>query len=255
MQKAISYEEKRHIELLENGLDTEKETRRWDEVTQTTLPMRSKENVQDYRYFPEPDIVDINLTDEYIEEIRRQIPEMPADKRIRFVTEYKISEDDAAILNSSEKLSAYYENIVKLTGEPILSANFILSELLRRLKETGEEIGSEKFTPEELSYIIKITAENKINNNTAKKVFRKMFEEGINPENYIKEKGLIQVQDENLIRNIVKKVISDNPASISDIKNGKDRAFGFLVGQVMKESKGKANPQMVNLILKEEIKM
>lgn len=255
VQKAISYEEKRHIELLENGLDTEKETRRWDEVTQTTLPMRSKENVQDYRYFPEPDIVDINLTDEYIEEIRRQIPEMPADKRIRFVTEYKISEDDSAILNSSEKLSAYYENIVKLTGEPILSANFILSELLRRLKETGEEIGSEKFTPEELSYIIKITAENKINNNTAKKVFRKMFEEGINPENYIKEKGLIQVQDENLIRNIVKKVISDNPASISDIKNGKDRAFGFLVGQVMKESKGKANPQIVNLILKEEIKM
>lgn len=251
--KAMEYEEKRHIELLEKGENSVKETRRWDEQTQVTIPMRSKENVQDYRYFPEADITDFKLTEEYVEEIRKQIPELPAARRKRFVEEYGITKDDAEILNSGIDISSYYERLVELTKEPILTANFFLSEFLRRLKDSQEEIGNEKFSIEQLGYLLTQVAGKKINNNMAKKIFRKMFEEGVDPEEYIKREGLNQVEDEGLIVKIVETVLSNNLQSIEDIKNGKDRAFGFLVGQVMKESKGKANPQMVNELIRKEM--
>lgn len=251
--KAMEYEEKRHIELLEKGENSVKETRRWDEQTQVTIPMRSKENVQDYRYFPEADITDFKLTEEYVEEIRKQIPELPAARRKRFVEEYGITKDDAEILNSGVDISSYYERLVELTKEPILTANFFLSEFLRRLKDSQEEIGNEKFSIEQLGYLLTQVAGKKINNNMAKKIFRKMFEEGVDPEEYIKREGLNQVEDEGLIVKIVETVLSNNLQSIEDIKNGKDRAFGFLVGQVMKESKGKANPQMVNELIRKEM--
>lgn len=251
--KAMEYEEKRHIELLEKGENSVKETRRWDEQTQVTIPMRSKENVQDYRYFPEADITDFKLTEEYVEEIRKQIPELPAARRKRFVEEYGITKDDAEILNSGVDISSYYERLVELTKEPILTANFFLSEFLRRLKDSQEEIGNEKFSIEQLGYLLTQVAGKKINNNMAKKIFRKMFEEGVDPEEYIKREGLNQVEDEGLIIKIVETVLSNNLQSIEDIKNGKDRAFGFLVGQVMKESKGKANPQMVNELIRKEM--
>lgn len=252
--KAMEYEEKRHIELLEKGENSVKETRRWDEQTQVTIPMRSKENVQDYRYFPEADITDFKLTEEYVEEIRKQIPELPAARRKRFVEEYGITKDDAEILNSGVDISSYYERLVELTKEPILTANFFLSEFLRRLKDSQEEIGNEKFSIEQLGYLLTQVAGKKINNNMAKKIFRKMFEEGVDPEEYIKREGLNQVEDEGLIVKIVETVLSNNLQSIEDIKNGKDRAFGFLVGQVMKESKGKANPQMVNELIRKGMK-
>ncbi len=251
--RAMEYEEKRHKELLEKGENTVKETRRWDEQNQLTIPMRSKENVQDYRYFPEADITDFKLTQEYIEEIRRQLPELPAERRKRFVQEYGIAKDDAEILNTNVDISRYYEELVKMTKEPVLTTNFFLSEFLRRLKDSESEIGNEKFSMEQFAYLLRQLAEKKINNNIAKKIFRKMFEEGTDPEEYIKSEGLVQVQDEGLIAGIVAEVVNRNPQSIEDIKNGRDRAFGFLVGQVMKESKGKANPQMVNELLKKEI--
>lgn len=251
--KAMEYEEKRHIELLEKGENSVKETRRWDEQNQITIPMRSKENVQDYRYFPEADITDFKLTEAYVEEIRKKLPELPAAKRKRFVEEYGVTKDDAEILNSDMEISSYYEKLVSLTKEPILTANFFLSEFLRRLKDSDANIGNEKFSMEQLGYLLTQVAGKKINNNIAKKIFRKMFEEGVDPEEYIQKEGLAQVQDEGLIAQIVASVLSKNLQSIEDIKNGKDRAFGFLVGQVMKESKGKANPQMVNELIKKEM--
>lgn len=167
--------------------------------------------------------------------------------------EYGIAKDDAEILNTNVDISRYYEELVKMTKEPVLTTNFFLSEFLRRLKDSESEIGNEKFSMEQFVYLLRQLAEKKINNNIAKKIFRKMFEEGTDPEEYIKSEGLVQVQDEGLIAGIVAEVVNRNPQSIEDIKNGRDRAFGFLVGQVMKESKGKANPQMVNELLKKEI--
>lgn len=251
--KAMEYEEARHIELLEKGENTLKETRRWDEQNQVTISMRSKENVQDYRYFPEADIVDITLTDEYIENVRKSLPELPAQKRKRFMEQYGLTKDDAEVLNADLEISSYFEKLISLTKNPTLTANFFLSEFLRRLKDSEQAIGNEKFTSKQFAFLLDELSDKKINNNTAKKIFRKMFEEGVDPKEYIEQEGLAQVQDEDFIVEIVRNVLAENPQSIQDIKNGKDRAFGFLVGQVMKASKGKANPQIVNELLKQEI--
>lgn len=249
--KAMEFEVKRHVELLEKGENTVRETRRWDDVKGETISMRSKESVQDYRYFPEPDVVNIEVSDEFIEKVRKTLPELPDQKRERFVSEYKIPEYDANVLTASKELSAYYEEIVSMTNEPKLTSNFIMSELLRRMKDEDLELSGLKFELKEFATLLNFVKDGKINNNAAKKVFRKMFEEGKNPEDVIKEEGLIQVQDEGAIKEVVQSVLDANPQSIEDYRNGKDRAFGFLVGQVMKESKGKANPQKVNELLKE----
>lgn len=249
--KAMEFEVKRHVELLEKDENTVRETRRWDDVKGETISMRSKESVQDYRYFPEPDVVNIEVSDEFIEKVRKTLPELPDQKRERFVSEYKIPEYDANVLTASKELSAYYEEVVSLTKEPKLTSNFIMSELLRRMKDEDLELSGLKFELKEFAMLLNFVKDGKINNNAAKKVFRKMFEEGKKPEDVIKEEGLIQVQDEGAIKEVVQNVLDANPQSIEDYRNGKDRAFGFLVGQVMKESKGKANPQKVNELLKE----
>lgn len=251
--KAMQYEVVRHRELLLKGENTEKETRRWSEEDQKTISMRSKDSVQDYRYFPEPDIVNINLTDEYISNIQAQIPELPSAIRARFISDYGITEDDARLLTMSTSLSTYYEELCKLSEEPVLSFNFVSSEFLRRLNEANMSIGEERFAIEDFAYLIRQIADAKINNNAGKKVFRAMFEEGVRPDEYIKSHGLVQMDDQEEIRKIVLSVLEANPQSIEDYKNGKDRAFGFLVGQTMKQSRGKANPQTVNQLLKEEI--
>ena len=251
--KAMEYEEKRHIELLEKGENSLKETRRWDEQNQVTISMRSKENVQDYRYFPEADIVDFVISEEYINEIRDSLPELPSEKRKRFIKEYGVTQDDATILNSSKEISTYFEKLIALTEDKQVTTNFFLSEFLRRLKDSDATIGNEKFDINQFAFLLNQISQKKINNNMAKKIFRKMFEDGIDPKEHIEKEGLTQVQDEGFILNIVKEVLSQNPQSIDDLKNGKDRAFGFLVGQVMKQSKGKANPQIVNTLLKKEI--
>jgi aspartyl/glutamyl-tRNA(asn/gln) amidotransferase subunit B len=249
----MEYEEKRHIELLEKGENSLKETRRWDEQNQVTISMRSKENVQDYRYFPEADIVDFVISEEYINAVKDSLPELPSEKRKRFIKEYGVTHDDASILNSSKEISAYFEKLIALTEDKQVTTNFFLSEFLRRLKDSDSTIGNEKFDINQFAFLLNQISQKKINNNMAKKIFRKMFEDGIDPKDHIEKEGLTQVQDEGFILDIVKEVLSQNPQSIDDLKNGKDRAFGFLVGQVMKQSKGKANPQIVNTLLKKEI--
>lgn len=252
-QKAMEFEEKRHKELLSQNLNTKKETKRWDDTTSSTILMRSKESVNDYRYFPEPDIVDINLSKEYVDEIKKSLPELPSQKRERFIKDFSIPEYDANILTSQKEIANYFEDMIKLFNDPKMISNWIMTELLRRMNDEDILLDDLKFTKEDFSNLLKTINEGKINNNAGKKVFRVMFEEGKKPEEIIKDLGLIQIQDEDAMLGFVKEAIEKNPQSIEDYKNGKDRAFGFLVGQVMKISKGKANPQTVNKLLKEEL--
>lgn len=249
--KALEFEQKRHASLLDEGLNTKKETRRWDEDKQETIHMRSKENVQDYRYFPEPDIVDISLTDEDITNIKNNLEELPDEKRQRFMKDYQIPEYDAKVLTSSREVSSYFEDIAKAIDNKKLVSNWIMTELLRRTKDEEISLDELKFTKQDFIELLKLISDSKINNNAGKKVFRKMFEDGKKPMDIVKEDGLLQVGDESEIKQMVQAVLDQNEASINDYKNGKDRAFGFLVGQVMKASRGKANPQIVNKLLKE----
>ncbi|KDR95687.1 aspartyl/glutamyl-tRNA(Asn/Gln) amidotransferase subunit B [Peptoclostridium litorale DSM 5388] len=251
--KALEYEEKRHRELLEKGEDSKKETRRWDDVKNVTISMRSKESVDDYRYFPEPDVVDIKLDDAFMDRVKDMLPELPDTKRERFISTYDIPEYDAKVLTSSKEIASYFEDVMKLIDNSKLVSNWIMTELLRRVNDEGIELDELKFAKDDFAKLLEFISSGKINNSAGKKVFREMFETGKKAEEIIKEKGLVQVQDEGEIKKIVEEIVNANPQSIEDYKNGKDRAFGFLVGQVMKASKGKANPQIVNKLLKEII--
>lgn len=251
--KAAEYEQQRHIELLEKGEDTKKETRRWDDVQNITISMRSKETADDYRYFPEPDVVDIVLDDEFINKVRSQLPELPDAKRARLMAEYEIPEYDAKVLTASKEVSNYFEDMLRLIDNPKLVSNWIMTELLRRVNEEEVALSELKFEKQDFAKLLELIASGTINNNAGKKVFREMFELGKKPEDIIKEQGLVQIQDEDAIKNIVEEVLGRNPQSIEDFKNGKDKALGFLVGQVMKESKGKANPQLANKLIMEII--
>lgn len=252
--KAIEYEEKRHIALLKEGKDTKRETRRWDEMKNETIVMRLKESVSDYRYFPEPDIVEMNIHRDWVNKIKGDLPELPHARRERFIKEYDLPEYDAGVLTDSKKLADFYEETVKLANDPKSVSNWIMGDMLRRLKDEGLEIHEIRFTSKDLADLIKLIDTGKISNKVGKKVFRTMFEEGKDPNTIVKEKGLTQISDEGEIRKMVQEVIDNNPQSIEDYNNGKDRALGFLVGQVMKASRGKANPQMVNKLLREMIK-
>ncbi|SHJ46997.1 Asp-tRNA(Asn)/Glu-tRNA(Gln) amidotransferase subunit GatB [Tepidibacter formicigenes] len=251
--KAMEYEEKRHKELLENGENTVRETRRWDDSQNKTISMRSKESVQDYRYFPEPDVVDIKISEEFINDVKENLPELPDAKRARFIKEYSLPDYDAKVLTGSKEISNYFEEVVKEFNDPKMISNWIMTELLRRVNDEGITLNDLKFNINDFAYLLKVISQGKINNNAGKKVFREMFETGKKPEDIIKEKGLAQIQDEGAIKEIVINILNENMQSVEDYKNGKDRALGFLVGQVMKASKGKANPQIVNKLIIESI--
>ncbi|MBF8984348.1 Asp-tRNA(Asn)/Glu-tRNA(Gln) amidotransferase subunit GatB [Lutibacter sp. B2] len=251
--KAIEYEEKRHIHLLEKSENTVKETRRWDDAKNETIRMRSKEYAQDYRYFPEPDLGTIEIDYDWIEKIRETIPELPNDKKKRFIKEYNLPEKDIDVLMITKKMANFFEDVVKEFKDVNMVSNWIRIELYRRLKENNTEIDDIKFSIEDFSKFLELIKKGTINNNAGKKVFKEMYETGKTPEMIVKEKGLIQIEDEEQIRDIVKQVLKENPKSIEDFKNGKDRALGFLIGQVMKLSRGKANPQIVNTLIKEEL--
>ncbi|RKD28996.1 Asp-tRNA(Asn)/Glu-tRNA(Gln) amidotransferase subunit GatB [Thermohalobacter berrensis] len=252
--KAMEYEEKRHKKLLEEGKDTRRETRRWDESKNETIVMRVKENVEDYRYFPEPDIVELEIDREWVENIRENLPELPHVKKERFIKEYGLPEYDAEVITSSRALANFYEETNNYAKDPKQISNWIMGDVLRRLNEEEMEIEDIKFTPKDLADLLKLINEGKINNKIGKKVLRTMFEEGKDPNTIVKEKGLIQITDENKLREIVENVIAENEQSVIDYRNGKDRALGYLVGQVMKATRGKANPQMVNKLILEMIK-
>ena len=252
--KAIEFEEKRHKELLSKGENTLRETRRWDEVAGETIVMRTKFGPSDYRFANEPDIPAIMVDKAWVEEIRKSLPELPHAKKNRFMKEYSLSEYDAGVLTQSQDLAHFFEETLEHVGDPKLVGNWMMGDVLRRLKDEEKEIEDLHLKSKDLGDLINLVKEGKINNNTGKKVLREMFETGKTPGDIVQEKGLIQISDQGELEKMVEEILDANPQSIEDFKNGKDRAIGFLVGQIMKASKGKANPQLVNKLLMERIK-
>lgn len=249
--RAIEYETSRQIEVIENGGRVIQETRLWDEEQGVTRPMRSKEEAMDYRYFPEPDLPKVIISDERLEKVKKEMPEFADEKAKRFVEEYKLNEKEAATLAGEPELAEYYEIMVKESGEPKLSANWMLTEVLRVLKE--KNIGIEKFSVSSgnIAKLITLIKTNVISSKIAKEVFELLLSEDKDPEIIVKEKGLIQITDNSEIEKIVEQVLEENQQSVEDYKAGKSNALKYLVGQAMRLSKGKANPQMINeLILK-----
>ncbi len=250
---AIEYEAKRHQLLLEEGKNTNKETRRWNDQIGETVFMRSKEHVQDYRYFPEPDIVDFEIDDAWIEGVRATIPELPLAKKERFVSVYELPDYDAGVLVSDRALAAYFETVVERVGDAKLVSNWIMTELLRRMKDEETSFDALKFGIEDFERLLEMVKENTVSTSAAKKIFRGMFEQGEKPDELLESLGLKQISDEDALGKLVDEVLEQNPQSIEDYRSGKGRALGFLVGQVMKASRGKANPQMVNELLRERL--
>ncbi|TDT58410.1 Asp-tRNA(Asn)/Glu-tRNA(Gln) amidotransferase subunit GatB [Fonticella tunisiensis] len=253
VERALEYEAKRQMEAYERGEKIIQETRRWDEGRGETVTMRSKEEAHDYRYFPEPDMIYLSVDDEWIESIRKSLPELPDARRRRYINEFGLPEYDSEILTSSKKLADFFEECVNEGGRPKEISNWIMGEILRTLKDRSMEIEDIKFAPGHLVKLVSLVDKGTISGTIAKKVFKDMFETGEDPEKIVKEKGLVQVSDEGAIRELINKVLDENPQSVADFKAGKTKAMGFIVGQVMKASKGKANPQIVNKILTEEL--
>ena len=249
--RAIEYETNRQIEVIENGGRVVQETRLWDEEQGVTRPMRSKEEAMDYRYFPEPDLPKIIISNDRLEKVKKEMPEFADKKTKRFIEEYKLNEKEAITLATEPELAEYYEEIVKKSDEPKLSANWMLTEILRVLKE--KNIGIEQFSvsSENIAKLIKLIKSNVISSKIAKEVFEILQVENKDPEIIVKEKGLIQITDNSEIEKIVEQILEENQQSVEDYKAGKSNALKYLVGQAMKLSRGKANPQMINeLILK-----
>ena len=250
--RAIDYEIDRQIDVLEACGTIEQETLRWDDVSGKTFSMRNKENAQDYRYFPEPDLVAIKLSTEYIENIKNNLPELPESRKQRYLKDYQLSEKDANIITASKYLSDLFENAIKVCNNPKAVKNWIISDISRILNEKEMDAKNIPYTAEELGKLVILIDKGTISSSIGKKVLEELFENPRDPEVIIKEKGWIQISDEGAIKEVVTKVLEANPQSIADYKAGKDRALGFLVGQAMKETKGKANPKMLNeMFLKE----
>lgn len=253
LEKALSYEYKRQIEAVNNGEELHVETRRWDEANEKTVVMRNKEQANDYRYFPEGDLVTINISDSWIEEIRKTIPELPFEKEERFVKQFGIPKYDASVLTLSTTMADFFEETAKLSKDAKSASNWLMGDISRLLNEKLITVEEMKFTPEALAQLITLINDGTISNNIGKRVVEEMFETGKMPGEIVKEKGLIQNNDENAIKAVVEKVVAENSKSKEDYKNGKTRALGFIVGLVMKETKGKANPKIVNKLVQEEL--
>lgn len=249
--RAIEGERERQIELLEDGKEVVQETRRWDDNKESSHAMRSKEDAQDYRYFPEPDLVPIVISDEWIEKIRSQQPEFRTEKLERYKKEFDIPQYDAEIITGSKHMADIFEATTAICKKPKKVSNWLMVETLRLLKDNDMEPEDIRFSPENLAKLIELTEAGTINSSVAKDVFEKIFAEDIDPEKYVEEHGLKTVNDEGALQEVLEKVIADNPQAVADYKGGKEKALGALVGQTMKAMKGKANPGMVNQKLKE----
>ncbi len=252
--RAINYEAERQIEEIEAGNTITQETLRWDDISGKTFSMRDKEDAQDYRYFPEPDLVAIKVSDEYIENIRKSLPELPESRKKRLVEDFNLAEKPANFVVSSKYLSNLFDEAVEVCDNPKTVGNMIMSDIARILNEREEEPEDIKFTGKELGELIMLIDKGTISSAIAKKVLDELFNEVKAPSKIIEEKGWIQISDEGAIKEVVLKVLENNPQSIADFKAGKDKALGFLVGQAMKETKGKANPKMLNEMFLEELK-
>ena len=249
--RAIEGEHARQIELIEEGKKVVQETRRWDDNKESSHAMRSKEDAQDYRYFPEPDLVPVVISDEWIERVKARQPEMRDEKLIRYQEEFGLPKYDAEILTGDKSFADLFEAAAAICGKPKKVSNWIMTETIRLLKENEMDPDQIRFSPEHLAKLVDLADAGSVTNTVAKEVFEKVFKEDIDPEAYVKEKGLLTVNDEGALRETVAKVIAENPQSVEDYHNGKEKAIGFLVGQTMKAMKGKANPALVNQILKE----
>ena len=249
--RAIEGETERQIDLLESGQKVVQETRRWDDNKGESYAMRSKEDAQDYRYFPDPDLVPIVLDDAFLEEIRKRQPEFREEKMLRYKEEFDIPEYDIEIITGSKHMADIFEATVALGSQPKKVSNWLMVETLRLLKENNMDPEDIRFSPENLAKLIALTDGKAINSSVAKEVFEVMFEQDIDPEKYVEEKGLKTVNDEGALRKTIEEIVAANPQSVEDYHNGKERAIGFLVGQTMKAMKGKADPGLVNQILKE----
>lgn len=249
--RAIEAETARQIDLLESGERVVQETRRWNDDKGYSYAMRSKEDAQDYRYFPEPDLVPVVISDEWLQQVRDRQPELRDEKLQRYMQEFELPEYDARILTSAKKMADVFEETVVLCGKPKKVSNWLMGETMRLLKEHDMDPEDIAFSPEHLAKLIDLTDAGTVNSSVAKEVFEKIFEENIDPEQYVKEQGLAMVNDEGALRETVERVICDNPQSVEDYRNGKEKAIGFLVGQTMKAMKGKANPAKVNELLRE----
>jgi aspartyl-tRNA(Asn)/glutamyl-tRNA(Gln) amidotransferase subunit B len=249
--RAIEGERKRQIEVLEYGKKVNQETRRWDDNKDTSFAMRSKEDAQDYRYFPEPDLVPIEISDEWLDTVKKRQPELRDEKMVRYETQYDIPEYDASLITSSKKLADIFEATVAICNKPKEVSNWLMVETMRLLKEHEMEPENIAFTPENLAKLIGLIDAGSINRTVAKEVFEVVFAENVDPESYVKEKGLLIVNDEGELRKTIDEIIASNPQSVEDYHNGKTKAMGFLVGQTMKAMKGKADPGMINTIVLE----
>ena len=249
--RAIEGERNRQIELIEDGKKVVQETRRWDDAKESSYAMRSKEDAQDYRYVPEPDLVPIVISDEWIARVKSQQPEFREEKKARYQEEFGLPEYDADIITGTKHLADIFEEATKICGKPKKVSNWIMGETMRLLKEKEMDPEDITFAPENLAKIVNLADAGTINNTAAKEVFEAVFNDNVDPDVYVEEHKMKQVNDEGALREAIEKVIAENPQSVDDYHNGKEKAIGFLVGQTMKAMKGKANPAMVNQILKE----
>lgn len=253
MQKAIEYEIERQITAHESGEYVRQETRLWDEKNSETRVMRSKEDAHDYRYFPEPDLQPLTLTPEFIDAVKREMPELPDAMRDRFISEYGLTYTDASQMVAEKDLADYYEKTARLSGDSRVSANFILSELTREFNNSSRTATDSPISPENLAELVRTLGLGEINNNQAKEVLVEMFKSGKSAGEVIAEKGFVQISDISEIEKIVDRVIDSNENQVRTYRGGNDKLFGFFVGQVMKASEGKANPKIVNEVLKRKL--
>ena len=254
VERALEYEIQRQIDILEEGGTIVQETRLWDAARGATCSMRGKEEAHDYRYFPDPDLVPLVIDPEWVERMRGDIPELPDQREDRFVTQYGLPGYDAAILTSSRELAAYFETTVGLFPEPKTASNWILSELLRELNRDERDISQCPVTPEHLAALLALIRNGVLSGKLGKQVFEEMYRTGGHPKEIVEKKGWIQIQDEDEVHRVIDQVLSNNPEEAKKYRAGKDKVFGFLVGQVMKATKGKANPALVNELLLKKLR-
>ncbi|UOF92251.1 Asp-tRNA(Asn)/Glu-tRNA(Gln) amidotransferase subunit GatB [Fodinisporobacter ferrooxydans] len=249
VQRGLEYEQERQRDILLSGGQVVQETRRWEEASATTTSMRGKEEAHDYRYFPDPDLVKLMIDEGMKARIREMIPELPTERKQRLIQEFGLPEYDADVLTASKELADFFDRTVKLVADPKLASNWIMGELLGFLNQNSLELKDSKMSAEHLGQMIALLENGTISSKIAKTVFKSMMETGQDPDTIIQEQGLVQISDEGALLQIIDQVIAKNPKSVEDFKAGKEKAIGALVGQVMKETKGKANPQLVNQLL------
>jgi aspartyl-tRNA(Asn)/glutamyl-tRNA(Gln) amidotransferase subunit B len=253
VERALAYEIERQKKVIQTGGEVVQETRLWNPAKGVTEAMRGKEEAHDYRYFPDPDLVPLTIAREWVEEIRTGLPELPLQKKGRFVRDYQIPEYDAGVITASKALADYYEESVRLFPEPKQVSNWIMGDLLRLLKEDDKEAEVSPLSPRQLTEMLGLIKDGTISGKIAKTVFEEMYKTGKGAREIVEEQGLVQITDQAAVEQAVAEVLQTHPKEVEAYKNGKEKLFGFFVGQVMKATQGKANPQLVNEILKRHL--